>query len=306
MMLLYRQQVTYKVTSAAQTKGDIQLTNYAITGVTGRFGRAALKTLIDLVPADHIIALARNVEKAKTMVPAGVEVRPGDYANTDQLKASLTGVDRLLLVSSQPGQAMPRLQQHKDVIDAAKAAGVAYIAYTSFPHADTATTPLADDHKQTEAYIKASGLAYSFLRNNWYLENEADVLKGAMAGQPLVYSAGAGKAGWALEREYAEAGARVLAADNTKAIYELAGQARTYQDLADAIDASFDVLAVDDAAYEQGLEKAGLDAGTAALVTSFQTLIRDGQLDEDTDDLPTVLGRELTPLADAIKIVTAE
>ncbi|MFD1433082.1 NAD(P)H-binding protein [Lacticaseibacillus yichunensis] len=282
------------------------MTTYAITGATGHFGQAAIKQLKALAPADAtIIALARNTEKAAALVPAGVAVRQADYEQPATLTAALQGVDKLLFISSQPGGQLARAAQHQNVVTAAKAAGVGYIAYTSFPHADTSTTPLAADHRATEKMIEDAGLAHSFLRNNWYLENEAATLAAGAAGQPFVYSAGAGQAGWALEREYAEGAVRVLLTQTPKAIYEFSGAPRTYADLAAAIDGNVQVVAVDDAAYQAGLEKAGLDAGTAALVTSFQTLIREGQLAGTTDDLATVLGRPLTSLADAIKVVLA-
>lgn len=302
IVLQYKSQVTNKVTGT-QFKGEIHMTTYAITGVTGHFGRTAIKTLAKHVPAEQIVALARNTERAAAIVPAGVQVRPGDYTDVDELKASLAGVDRLLLISSQPGAKISRLQQHQNVVDAAKAAGVSYIAYTSFPRADTATAPLAADHQATEVYIKASGLSYSFLRNNWYLENEGATLKNAAAGKPFVYSAANGKAGWALEREYAEAEADVLATPDTKSVYEFSGQARTYAQLAAATPGDFQTLSIDDKAYTQGLIDAGLDAATAGLITSFQALIRDGQLDENSIDLPTVLGHALTPITEAIKEV---
>ncbi|WP_054680517.1 NAD(P)H-binding protein [Lacticaseibacillus sharpeae] len=279
------------------------MTTYALTGVTGHFGQTAIQVLTKMVPTANIIALARNTEKAQSLVPAGVTVRPGDYDDPEQLKASLAGVDRLLFISSQPGGKISRLQQHKNVVDAAKSNNVSYIAYTSFPKADQSTTPLAADHAATEAYIKKSGISYSFLRDNWYLENEAGSLAQATSGKPFVYSAGDGKAGWALEKEYAEAAAKVLASESTKPIYEFGGQTRTYNELADAIDAQFDVVKVDDSAYAKGLEASGIDEGTAALVTSFQTLIRDGQLDVTSSDLEDVLGHELIPIADAIQEV---
>jgi NAD(P)H dehydrogenase (quinone) len=282
------------------------MTTYAITGVTGHFGQAAVKVLAQLVPANDIVALARNTEKAQGIVPAGVTVRPGDYTKPEQLRESLAGVDRLLFISSQPGAAMPRTEQHENVVNAAKAAGVQFIAYTSFPHAATNDMPLAADHKLTEQLIKESGLQYAFLRNNWYLQNEAATLNAAAAGHDFVYSAGAGKAGWALEREYAEGAVKVLVMDKPQPVYEFAGQARTYKDLADAMTGDFKVQSVDDAAYKQGLLAAGLDEGTADLVTGFQAMIRAGQLDENTTDLPDVLGHALTPIADAIKEVVGQ
>lgn len=279
------------------------MTKYALTGVTGHFGQNAIKELVKLVPATDVIALARNTKKAQDIVPAGVEVRPGDYTDVAQLTESLKGVDRLLFISSQPGGPVDRLTQHQNVIKAAKDAQVGYIAYTSFPHADTATAPLAADHTATEQTIKDSGLKYSFLRDNWYVENEAGALQSAAKGDPFVYSAGDGKVGWALESEYSEAAAKVLASSDTKAVYEFAGESRTYADLAQAVSGDFKVLSLSDSEYRETLQKAGLDEGTISVILMIQDLIHDGQLAEETTDLPDVLGRPLTPLNQAIQTV---
>jgi NAD(P)H dehydrogenase (quinone) len=262
-----------------------------------------MQLLAQQVGAEHVVALARRVDKAQALVPAGVTVRAGDYDDLAQLTAALQGVDRLLFVSSQPGGPVSRQQQHANVVAAAQAAGVSYIAYTSFPQAATSTAPLAADHQATEKAIQASGLKYSFLRNNWYLENEAATLKAAANGEPFVYAAGDGQVGWALESDYAEAAVKVLTAANPKAIYEFAGPMRTYQDLAAAVPGDFAVQAVDAQTYAQGLEATGMPTAVAELVTSIQMLIRAGQLQETTTDLPDVLGRAVTPLTPAMQKV---
>lgn len=159
------------------------MTTYAVTGVTGKFGKRALATLVQLVPDAHIIALARNIDKASKLVPAGVDVRKGDYTDKQSLTESLTGVDKLLFVSSIPGTDTPRQTQHQNVVDAAKEAGVSYIAYTSYPQLESAQSPLSEDHKYTEKAIVAAGINHSFLRNNWYLENELDPIQAALKGQ---------------------------------------------------------------------------------------------------------------------------
>lgn len=282
------------------------MTKYAVTGATGHFGQNAIKELVKLVSANDVVALARNTTKAEKMVPAGVEVRAGDYSDVEQLTESLKGVDRLLLISSVPGAPGARLTQHENVVTAAKNAGVGYIAYTSFPHADKATVPLAADHTATEKFIIDAGLKHSFLRNNWYLENEAATLKSAVKGDKFVYSAGDGKVGWALESEYSEAAAKVLAANDTKDIYEFAGTSRTYQDLAAAIDSKFEISSLSDEEYKNDLKNAGVDEGTIDVIISIQDLISSGALTEETTDLVDVLGRELTPISQAIQDVVDE
>jgi len=279
------------------------MTKYAVTGVTGHFGSNAIKELVKLVPATDVIGLARNITKAEKLVPTGVTVRSGDYTNVDQLTESLQGVDKLLFVSSQPGGPVARLIQHENLVTAAKKAGVKYIAYTSFPHADIATAPLASDHKATEKFIIDSGMKYSFLRNNWYLENEAASLKAAANGEDFVYAAGEGKAGWALESEYSEAAAKVLATEDPKEVYEFAGASRTYHELAAAITGDFKEVSLSEADYSKALIGSGMDETTAGIVVGIQDLIRQGQLSEDTTDLPDVLGRQLTSLAQAVQKV---
>ncbi|WP_125768438.1 SDR family oxidoreductase [Companilactobacillus furfuricola] len=283
---------------------------YAITGSTGKFGLAAVNTLLENVAASDVVALARNEEKAKKLLPAGVEIRPGSYEDVDQLASSLKDVDRLLFVSSQPGGKIPRLQQHQNVITAAQKANVKFIAYTSFPQADQSNAPLAQDHKETEKIITATGIKHAFLRNNWYVENEMSVIDAGNQDEAFVYSAADGYAGWALERFYAEAAAKVLISDDPKDIYEFAGASHTYAELAEAVKEAtgnnFEVRSLSDAEYSQGLQDSGLDKATADMITSFQTLIRDGNLDENTSDLPDVLGHALPSLTDSVKEVLAK
>lgn len=278
---------------------------YAITGVTGHFGSVAVQTLAQLVPKDQIVALARNVAKAKKIVPEGVEVRPGDYTQPGDLHNALKDVDKLLLVSSQPGGALPRVQEHLNVITAAKNMDVKYIAYTSFPHADTARGSLAYDHKMTEKALENSGIPYSFLRNNWYLENEKAMIQGALKGAPFTYSAQDGHVGWTLERFYAEAAAKVLVADDPKPIYEFAGAPQTYANLAAAVQKlaaqPFEVEVVNDDQYQAQLQAAGVPKPAIEALVVIQMLIREGDLDEQTNDLENVLGRPLPTLEAALK-----
>ncbi|MTV81540.1 SDR family oxidoreductase [Secundilactobacillus folii] len=281
------------------------MTRYAVTGATGHLGTRAIQTLSKLVEPSDIVALARNVEKAKASVPEGVEVRHADYDHEDSFVKALQGVDKLLLISSQPGGPVSRQQQHQNVIDAAKADGVEFIAYTSFAHIETAKSPLANDHRFTEQAIVKSGIAHSFLRNNWYLENEAATIQAALKGQPFVYAAGEGHIGWAAEIDYADANAQVMVLEQPKEIYEFAGQSRTYAQLADVVktvsDHDFEVQSISEAEYQKNLEASGLNTQTAAAIASLQKFIKSGDLAENSTDLQDVLKRPLTDLATVIK-----
>lgn len=283
---------------------------YAVTAATGHLGQTIIKTLTQLVSPSDIIAIARNTDKAHQVLPAGVEIRQGDYTDIDSLKTAFTGVDRLLFISSIPGTAVPRQTQHANVVEAAKAADVRYIAYTSFAKADTAKSPLSTDHVATEKMIVDSGIAHSFLRNAWYLENEANYLTAGAAGKDMLYAAGDGRVSYALEREYAEAGAKVLAATSTKAIYEFGGQPTSFQDLAQAIHQvtgkTFTFTNVSTADYKQSLIDNGVNVQLADVLTSMQNLMGSGELDVSSSDLADVLGHPVTPLNEAVKEVLSK
>lgn len=164
-----------------------------VTGATGGFGTYALAALKKLVPQDEIFALARSEEKAAQLKENGFSVKIATYDDPTSLEQAFHGIDRLLFVSS--SEIGSRQPQHKNVIDAAKKAGISYIAYTSFGKADTATSPLARDHAYTEKLILDSGIDHTFLRNNWYLENEGGVITAALKTGKFVHAGGEGKAG---------------------------------------------------------------------------------------------------------------
>ena len=282
------------------------LMKYAITAATGNFGQAAVKALLEKIAKEDLIIIARNLEKAQKLF-AGLTIRQASYDSVEEMTQALTGVDKVLFISSQPGGAVSRDVQHQNVVKALKAANVNYVAYTSYPHAQTAKSWLAADHKLTEDTIKASGLSHSFLRNNWYLENEFGLINGAISGQKQAYWA-ENKTGWALEREYAQAAVNVLLADQPKEVYEFAGTPLSYDQLAAALkevnaDAG-EVTHLTQAEYVATLEKTGLDHNTAALYASFQEPNNVGDLQNASADLAEVLGHEPLDIVSALKEIT--
>lgn len=276
---------------------------YLVTGATGGFGGAALEKLKTLVPISDIHVLARSEEKAVPLAEAGYTVHIGDYLNKESLKSALTGIDRLLLVSSAPGT---RQEEHQNVLDAAKEAGVSFITYTSFPHADQSSAELAADHRYTEEAIKATGIPFTILRNNWYLENELPLVGAALNSDELLYTAEDGKAGWALRREYAEAAAIVLAGKKEfPEILELSGQPVNYETLttalSEAIGKEITAKSVNDEDFIKNLTDNQLPEPVAQFFLTVQHDIKNGVLDVQSDDLETVLGKPLTPLSEAFK-----
>ena len=142
----------------------------AITGANGQLGRLVIQSLQRLAPATRIIAAVRSPDKAQDLKSPTVEIREADYDRPATLVKAFTGVDKLLLISANDLSGV-RLAQHKAAIDAAKSAGVKLIAYTSILHTDTSELILTEEHRATEAYLKASGVPHVLLLNGCYTEN---------------------------------------------------------------------------------------------------------------------------------------
>lgn len=279
---------------------------YLVTGATGGFGGYALDFLKESVPTDDIYALVRSEEKGAALKEAGLNIRIGDYADKESMKQAMEGIDRLLFVSGAPGN---RQEEHANVVEAAKEAGVAYIAYTSFAGADKATSPLAADHIFTERLIEKSGIAHTFLRNNWYLENEMPIAGAALSNGKFVYAAENGKTGWALKREYAEVAAKALAGTEYPAILELSGKPVSYDVLAEALKKAtgkdFEVVSSDDQGFIDNLVGSGMPQPVAEMFLSFQYDIKNDQLDVVSDDFEKALGRPLVSLEAGFKELLA-
>jgi NAD(P)H dehydrogenase (quinone) len=274
----------------------------AITGATGKFGRLAISKLKSKTQATKIIALARTPGKAADL---GVQVRQADYNKPDTLESALAGVETLLLVSSNEiGQ---RTAQHRNVIEAAKKAGVQWIVYTSLLHAETsAIKSLAVEHLATEADLKASGVPFTLLRNGWYTENYTVSVAGAVAGGAFLGSAGDGKISSAARADYAEAAAIVLTSGGHKGkIYELAGdQAYTLSDLAAEISRqtgkTIPYKNLSEAEYAAALVAKGFPAPVAQAFANFDAGAAQDALFDDGRQLSKLLGHPTTPLATSV------
>lgn len=277
------------------------MTTYFVTGVTGKLGRAALTTLLaNGVAASDIVVGVRDLARASEFEALGVTVRQTDFTQPATLATAFAGVDKLLLVSSQPSETYSRLAQHKNVIDAAKNAGVSLIVYTSLADVKNSDLMLAPDHLATEQYLAQSGVTFAVVRNNWYLENELDAIK---AGD-FTYETGDAKIGWALIREYGEGAAKVLLADNVRQVYEFSGALHTYAELAAAVqrvsDQNVSIKAISLAEFSASLSASGAPSGVVDFVTALQAGIAAGNLAVASSDLADVLGRPLATLDEAV------
>lgn len=282
----------------------------AVTGATGQLGRLVIDALLEKVPAASVAAPVRDPAKAADLAARGVTLRQADYAQPETLFPALEGVDTLLLISSsEVGQRAP---QHQAVIDAAAAAGVGLIAYTSILHADSSPLALAEEHRATEAALAASGLDHVLLRNGWYSENYAGSVPTAAEHGAVIGAAGEGRIAAAARADYAAAAAAVLAdpAAHAGKTYELAGDtAFTLADLAAEIarQSGKPVTYQDmpQAAYAEALKGFGLPGPFAEILADSDVGASRGGLFDDSHALSALIGRPTTPMSEMVKSALA-
>lgn len=268
-----------------------------VTGATGPFGRHAVESLLARgVPADQIVATGRRIEKIKDL---GVRTEHADYEDPAALRAAFDGAEKVLFVSgSEPGKRIP---QHRNVVDAAKAAGVSLLLYTSIAHADTSDLILAGEHQATEQMIRESGLPHAFLRNSWYYENYD--FRGAVENG-LFGASGDGRISAAARPDLAEAAAAALIKGEAR-VYELGGPGFTLPELAAAItEVSGKPVTYTDLSpekYAEFLIGVGLPEGAAAVISDADRGAANGALETGPADLEELLGRPATPITDAIR-----
>ncbi|HHT99975.1 MAG: SDR family oxidoreductase [Bacteroidota bacterium] len=273
-----------------------------ITGATGQLGRLVVDYAKKSTSPSNIVALVRDPEKAKDL---GVEVRAFDYNKPEALEAQLKGIDRLLLISgSEIGK---RVQQHENVIKAAKAAGIKLLAYTSLLHTDSSPIFLASEHLPTEKILRASGITYAILRNGWYTENYTQSISQNITAGAVFGCAGQGKISAAARKDYAEAAAVVLTGEGHEfKIYELAGdESFTLSDLAAEISKQTGKKIVynnlSEAELVEVLKNAGLPEQMAGAFASIDTHIANGALYDNSHQLSQLIGRKTTPLSAVVK-----
>lgn len=191
-----------------------------VTGASGALGRLVIQGLLKKLPAAQIVAAVRDPSKVEDLAAQGVQVRRADYDDAASLDAAFAGAQRVLMVSGHPGH---RLEQHRNVVEAARRAKVGLLAYTSILHGDASPLRMREDHVATENMIRASGLRFAFLRNGWYLENFRSAIMSAAQHGQAAGAAGEGRISAAARADYADAAAAVLTLDDPQPVYELAG-----------------------------------------------------------------------------------
>ncbi|MBE7184835.1 MAG: SDR family oxidoreductase [Methylobacterium mesophilicum] len=282
-----------------------QASRLLVTGASGQLGGLVIDAILTRAPEARISALVRRKEAGEALAARGVDVRMGDYSDAASLEKAFVGVDRLLLIASnEVGQ---RAAQHRNVIDAAKKAGVALIVATSLLHADSSVIGLGNEYRDTEAYLRASGVPFLILRNGWYTENYTAPVQNAVAHGVRLTAAGAGRVNSAARKDYAEAAATVLLKETveTGRVYELAGDESFSQDelaaeVARLSGRTVEAKHVSLAEFEQALIGTGMPPKVAALYADFEKGTAAGALADDGRELRRLIGRPTTRWQDTV------
>ncbi|GHH19902.1 SDR family oxidoreductase [Streptomyces lanatus] len=274
-----------------------------VTGATGNLGRHVVEQLLEKVPADQVTAVVRTPEKAADLAERGVKLAVADYSAPETFAGLFAAGDKVLLISgSEVGN--DRVGQHKAVIDAAKAAGVALLAYTSAP--GTLTAALADDHRGTEKALLESGLPYTLLRNGWYHENYTENLAPVLQYSAVTHASGAGRVSSASRADYAAAAVAVLTGEgHENQTYELGGDvawsfAEYATELSRQTGKEIAENPVSVEAFTGILTGAGLPEPVAAILAGVDASVEKGELVVDSGDLSRLAGRPTTPISEAI------
>ncbi|RYX99989.1 SDR family oxidoreductase [bacterium] len=278
-----------------------------ITGATGHLGSNTINFLLEKIEPSQVIALVRDESKASGLKEKEVDIRIGNYDDIVSLDKSMEGVTKVLLVAGTDEE--NRLQQHKNVIDAAKKAGVKFIAYTSrtLKDRDTIVNKLMEGHFQTEDYIKESGLNYAIFRNVLYMDAIPQFVGAKVFETGIFLPAGQGKVPFAVRQEMAEAIANVLISDiDGNKIYNFtASQSYSFDDIAltltELSGKNVKYISPDKSVFESKMKERGLPELIIQKITGFLTDIKNGQEDEISADLENLLGRKPKSLKEGLK-----
>lgn len=279
-----------------------------VTGATGQLGGIVIENLLTKVPASEVAVLVRDAEKATHFKAQGVDVRVGSYFDKASLASSLQGIEKVLLISSNDFN--DRLGQHKNVLDAAKAAGVKHILYTGVAMKDINVSPLKPllaDHFQTEDYIKASGLTYTFLQNSLYFEVVPMFVGAGVLDTGIFFPAGDGKVAFATRQDFGQAAAHILTtAGHENQAYPLTGSeaysfAKIAAELSTLSGKTVPYISPEPEAFEGALKQFGLPEGIILMSVLFAAGIKNGDFDQPSPTLETLLGRKTTDLTTFLK-----
>lgn len=281
-----------------------------VTGATGHLGSAVIKKLLTKISASQISIITRNEEKKSKFQSDGFNAFIGNYDDINSLENAMNEVDTVLLISS--GDQGDRMQEHKNVIDTAKKNGVKHIAYTSRSLRDRSTlaNKLMVEHFETEDYIIASGLQFSFFRNILYMDAIPQFIGGAVALERGIFQpAGDGKVAFALREEMGEAIANALLKNETEnKVYNFTGdKAYSFYDIATALSElsgkNVKYTDIDAETFSVMMKQRNLPEFLIQKILDFVTDIKNNQEADISKELEIYLGRKPTGLKDGLKIL---
>ena len=276
----------------------------AITGATGHLGQATLHALLQRVAPTNLVAIVRDPQKAANLAALGVQVRPGDYNDPASLVGALAAVTTLLLISGSEHDVAVRTRQHKNVIDAARQAGVRHLVYTGVVN-PSRSSPFGSSasHLATEEYLLASGLTYTIFRNTLYLDLVPNFIGAdAVSGGKMYSAAGTGKVSYALREEIAQALATVLTTgDHANQTYDIApNPAYSMQDVAtilsEVVAQPIDVVPISVEQLQTGMRGKGVPEPVVDLMAGIVSAMRDNEFNRTSDRFEQLLGRKPTDL----------
>lgn len=266
-----------------------------VTGASGHLGKRVVELLLDADPGRKVIATTRAPEKLADLIRRGVEVRSADFDEPVSLARAFHGADRLLLISTD--RIGSRVAQHENAIGAAVEAGVGHVVYTSVPDPERNPASVSPDHLATERAIRASGIGYTFLRNNLYADLLLSSLSNAIAMGSFFGAAGDGKVAYVSREDCARAAAAALASSETesRALNVTGPRAVTYAELAqlagEIAGQSIPYVDMTSGELKTALMKSGLPDEWASVYASFDEAARGGFLGEVSDTVLRLTGR---------------
>ncbi|GAB3920562.1 SDR family oxidoreductase [Larkinella terrae] len=277
-----------------------------VTGATGGLGHQTIDFLLTTTPAAEIGALVRDISKATDIMKRGVDVRQANYFDYPALVRAFRGFDQVLLVSAVAFT--DRFHQHRNVIDAAREAGVKHLFYTSIQRSTNfVMQEVTESDLATEAYLKASGLVYTILKNGYYFEGLGYLIGSEVPDTEILYPAGEGKIAFVKRTELAAATAALLTSgghDNQE--YTLSGsEAYSFQDIARELSAlagrPITYKSSELAPYIAQKVAAGFPEVVANFLAQWGAATQHGMLAGTHDTVERLLGRKPTSLREYLK-----
>ncbi|SOE19704.1 NAD(P)H dehydrogenase (quinone) [Spirosomataceae bacterium TFI 002] len=271
----------------------------AVTSANGKLGTSIVNHLIKLVGKENVIGIARTPEKAKHL---GIEIRKGDYNNREDLETALQGIDTVMLLSGMD-EPQKRIQQHRNVIDAAVSNGVKKVVYTSIvgDEENTAFSPVVQSNRQTEKDIQNSGLQFVIGRNGIYIEPDLEYIDTYVKEGEIRNCAGEGKCTYTSRDELGYAYAKMLTESTHNGFtYNLVGEGITQSQLTTFINQvfgtqlTFNAVSVEDYLAER---KAELGEFIGTVIAGIYEGIKNGANDVPSDFEKAAGRPHLSPLA---------